>query len=398
MEAIGQLAGGVAHDFNNLLTAILGNLSLIQASLAPGHPARGLAGTAERAAWRAANLTGKLLSFSRRHVLRPEALSLNDALEEVAGLLGRTIDPRIALRTRPAEGLWLVHADPNQINHALMNLCLNARDALAPLLEAGAASGGGPSPVLLLETANVALTEGEARRRLGARAGEFVRLRVSDNGAGIAPEVLPRIYEPFFTTKGPDRGTGLGLALVHGVVQQHQGWIECGSAVGRGTTFDLYLPRHAAAAPEAPAPPRPPPAPGRETVLLADDEGALRNLARAILQRMGYQVLLAADGREAIEVYQRERRRIGAVVLDVTMPRLSGRDALKELRRLDPGLRVLFVSGYPLEHLTEAERQQIDGFVAKPYQPEDLAAAVRAALDRPRPRAAEPEAARSEPA
>jgi PAS domain S-box-containing protein len=383
MEAVGQLAGGVAHDFNNLLTAILGNLSLVQSGLDEGHPARLPAAAAERAAWRAANLTSQLLGFSRRKALRPQPLSLNAALEEMAALLGRTIDPRISLRLQPGEGLWLVFADPNQINHALMNLCLNARDAVAALLEARPDGAAPPRPPqLLLETANFRLGEAEALRRVGARPGEFVRLRVCDNGGGIPAEVLPRIYEPFFTTKGPDKGTGLGLSLVLGVVQQHHGWIECRSTVGEGTCFDLFLPRHAVAAADAPSPARPLLARGHETVLLADDEQALRALGQVILQRQGYRVLLAGDGQEALEVFQREGGGVALVVLDLSMPRLSGRDALRELRRLDPGVRVLIASGYAPESLSDEEHEQISGFVGKPFRAEDFAAAVRAALDR----------------
>jgi PAS domain S-box-containing protein len=386
MEAVGQLAGGVAHDFNNLLTAILGNLALVQATLAEGHAARPAAGAAERAAWRAAHLTRQLLGFSRRTVLRPEPLDLNATLDEVASLLGRTIDPRNALETVPTAGLWAVLADPNQMNHVLMNLCLNARDALTPLLEPGAAPSLGrraaAAPRLVLETANVRLEETEVRRRMEARAGEFVRLRVRDNGTGIPPEVMPRIFEPFFTTKGQDRGTGLGLTMVFGIVQQHDGWIECDSAVGRGTCFDLFLPRQNADAPAAVEPHRPAAPRGHETVLLVDDDVGLRNMGRNVLQRQGYRVLVAGDGLQAVELFRRERARIDLVVLDLTMPRLSGRDAFHLLRKIDPAAAVVFASGYNAEQLTHEEHTQSYGFLGKPYRPEDLATAVRAALDR----------------
>jgi PAS domain S-box-containing protein len=386
MEAVGQLAGGVAHDFNNLLTAILGNLSLLRSSLPGGEPSRARVETAERAAWRAADLTRQLLGFSRRAVLRTEPTSANQTVEEVVALVGRTIDPRIRLEVRKAPDLWLVRADPGQMSQVLMNLCLNARDALLPLLEGGTAplapSGGRPACTVLLETANVALDEGGLREHPEGRAGEFVRLRVCDTGTGIAPDVLPRIFEPFFTTKEQGKGTGLGLAMVFGIVQQHHGWVECSSAVGRGTCLDIYLPRDAGAVEAAAAEAPPELAEGCETVLVVDDEPLLRDLARAILEGQGYKVLLAGDGVEAVETYRRERSDL--VVLDLTMPRLSGREALRHLREIDPEVRVLFASGYTAEHLRDEEHRQVLGFVKKPYRPEDLAYAVRTALDRGR--------------
>jgi PAS domain S-box-containing protein len=379
MEAVGQLAGGVAHDFNNLLTAVLGNLSLLRSGLPAGQPARALVEIAERAAWRAADLTRQLLGFSRRTVLRTEPTSANHTVEEVVGLVGRTIDPRIRLEVSPAPDLWLVRADPAQLSQVLMNLCLNARDALLPLLE------GGPEGAcaIVLETANVALAEDDVPEHPEGRVGEFVRLRVRDTGTGIAPDVLPRIFEPFFTTKGPGKGSGLGLAMVFGIVQQHHGWVECHSEVGRGTRLDIYLPRYAGAVEAASSPEAPPgPSEGHETVLVADDEPLLLGLARAILEGQGYKVLLAGDGVEAVETYRRERSDL--VVLDLTMPRLSGREALRQLRAIDPGVRVLFASGYTAEHLRPEDHEQTLGFVKKPYRPEDLAYAVRAALDRSR--------------
>jgi PAS domain S-box-containing protein len=379
MEAVGQLAGGVAHDFNNLLTAVLGNLSLLRSGLPAGQPARALVETAEKAAWRAADLTRQLLGFSRRTVLRTEPTSANQTVEEVVGLVGRTIDPRIRLEVSAAPDLWLVQADPAQLSQVLMNLCLNARDALLPLLEDGPEG----ACAVALETANVALGEGDVHEHPQGRAGEFVRLRVRDTGTGIAPDVLPRIFEPFFTTKGPGKGSGLGLAMVFGIVQQHQGWVECHSEVGRGTCLDIYLPRYAGPV-EAAQPAEAPPAlaEGNETVLVVDDEPLLRGLARAILEGQGYKVLLAGDGVEAVETYRRERSDL--VVLDLTMPRLSGREALRHLRAIDPEVRVLFASGYTAEHLRPEDHEQTLGFVKKPYRPEDLAYAVRTALDRGR--------------
>jgi signal transduction histidine kinase/CheY-like chemotaxis protein len=390
MEAVGQLACGVAHDFNNLLTAILGNLALLQGHLLPDDPNRALLEATERAAWRAASLSRQLLGYSRRTLLPPQALNANTILVEVMGLLKRTIDPRICLRTKSTADLWQVEADPNQLSQVLMNLCLNARDAVQQLLDGARVdregSRGQRQATIVLETANVVLSPADGRDRPQARAGEFVRLCVRDNGTGIAPEVQAHLFEPFFTTKEPGKGTGLGLAMVLDIVSQHHGWVEFHSALDQGTRFDVYLPRHRA--PVAPsnrlAAPRPS-CVGQETILLVDDEALVRNLGRTILERFGYHVLLANDGQDALDVYRRQQRPIDLVVLDLTMPRLSGREALRQLREIDPAVRILYASGYSAEHLTAEDHEHSCGFVSKPYRPEDLAHAVRAALDRPRP-------------
>jgi len=240
---------------------------------------------------------------------------------------------------------------------------------------------------VLLETANVVLNADDVCEHVQCRPGEFVRLRICDNGTGISPEARAHIFEPFFTTKGPGKGTGLGLAMVFGIVQQHQGWIECHSIQGQGTRFDIYLPRHHAPVAPAVTPPPTPrqPSGGHETILLVDDESLVRNLGRTILGNLGYRILLANDGQEAIEVYQSEQQRIDLVILDLTMPRVSGRDALRQLLEINPNVRILFASGYTAEHITEEDHEHIYGFVSKPYRPEDLALAVRTALDVQRP-------------
>jgi two-component system, cell cycle sensor histidine kinase and response regulator CckA len=364
MEAVGQLAGGIAHDFNNLLTAIFGNLSMLRAALSEGDPNRVLIASAEQAAARAGGLSNQLLSMARRTVLNPQSTNLNQTIDEVIGLLHRTIDPRIELAAKREPDLGRVLADASQMHQVLMNLCLNARDAMP--------DGGR----LSIETSNFTLDAESARLHLLGRPGDFVRLRVSDTGCGIPPEIRPRIFEPFFTTKGPGQGTGLGLAMVFSIVKQHQGWIDCYSEPGKGTRFDIYLPRHATPDDTQPAPAASsPPAFGRETILLADDEAVLRDLGRAVLERYGYQVILACDGQEAVEIYRRERSRIDLIILDQTMPRLSGSEALQMLRAEDPTVNVVLSSGYP-----EPPGDAV-GFISKPYRPEDLLAAVRAALD-----------------
>ncbi len=370
MEAVGQLAGGIAHDFNNLLTGILGNLSLALTDLSTDHPSHELLASAEVAALRAAELTRQLLGFSRRAPLVSQPLNLNASVEETVRLLRHTVDPRIDIQVKPAHDLWRVHGDPSQIGQVLLNLCLNARDAMP--------DGG----KLCLETANVRLDDEAPRISLDGRPGDYVRLRVSDSGVGISTEVMERIFEPFYTTKEPGRGTGLGLAMVFGIVKQHEGWIECRSTVGDGTTFDVYLPRLIV--------PAAAPAPlsvndvrgGSETILLADDEAVVGRLGQTILERHGYRVLSAQDGAEAVAIYQRLGSTIDLVILDLAMPRLSGSEALGELRKINPAVPVLISSGYSREEdLRSVSEAGVLGFVAKPYRPADLARRVRAALD-----------------
>jgi PAS domain S-box-containing protein len=242
MEAVGRLAGGVAHDFNNLLTAITGNLTLLLREVSDDDPRREWLVATEQVAWRAADLTRQLLGFARQARPRLQPLDLGPCLRETLALLRRAVDPRVEFEARAAADLWLVQADPGQMSQVVMNLCLNARDAMP--------QGGR----LAAEVGNVVLGAAGAPAPAEGRPGEFVRLRVSDNGSGILPEVRPHIFDPFFTTKEHGRGTGLGLAVVFGIVQQHQGWIECRSAAGEGTCFDVYLPRHH----PAPGPPQPP--------------------------------------------------------------------------------------------------------------------------------------------
>jgi PAS domain S-box-containing protein len=365
MEAVGRLAGGIAHDFNNLLTVVLGNLELVRTGAA-GAEADDLLAATERAARQAAELTKQMLGFARRQPPRTVALDLNAVAREAVGLLRRTIDPRVVIRVAAAPDLRPAAADPVQVQQVLMNLCLNARDAMP---------GGG---TLTVETGNAPA----ARPPDGAApaAGGYVRVSVSDTGVGMTEEVRAKVFEPFFTTKDVGQGTGLGLAVVYGVARAHGGWVECTSAPGAGSRFDVYLPRGVTSAEAAARAAETPPPRGRgEAVVVADDEPLVRSLAKSALERHGYRVLLAADGAEAVEVFRRDAAGVALVVLDASMPRMSGREACAAIRAVRPGVPVLFASG----HHATADGPTDPGtrFLHKPYTPSTLAAAVRDILD-----------------
>ena len=369
MDAIGQLAGGIAHDFNNLLTAVIGNLDVLREGLSGEAPDLQLVLAAQAAAERAAALTQRLLGFARRHRLDWRPVPANAPVAEVVAVLERTINPLIEIEARTDPDAWPVFADPDQLNRVLMNLCLNARDAI---------TGRGR---IALETARVPAAEVAALNAPVAGGGDFVRISVSDTGCGMTPEVRARMFEPFFTTKEVGKGTGLGLAMVFAIVRQHKGWIDCASKPGVGTRFDVYLPRAEPAREPRPAPaPAPAPARGHGTVLVVDDEPLVRNLARAALASGGYTVLTATNGREAVELYAARGDEIALVVLDLTMPVLSGHEAFRQLLALSPRVRVLFVSGYSPDQLTDLERERMAGFLKKPYRPHELLVAVEGAL------------------
>jgi CheY-like chemotaxis protein len=331
-------------------------------------PSRESLQAVEKLSWRAAELVRQLLGFSRRSVLRRRPVNLRDEAEALLHILRRVTDPRIQVDGRFAADLWPVLGDAAQIGQVIMNLCLNARDAMP--------EGGR----LFVQGDNVQLDAAAVRLRPGGRAGTFVRLRVTDTGHGMPPEVLAHLFEPFFTTKPPGKGTGLGLAMVFDIVEQHQGWIECESNVGVGTRFDVYLPVHVGEPAVTPATPAPPAATGRGTILFADDEPAIRTLAREWLEAGGYTVLLAQDGQEALDAYRARQGSIDLVILDLIMPRLSGRDAIAALKELDPHVRLLGTSGASVEQRAEFGAHEFAAFLAKPYTREDLLAAVQAAL------------------
>jgi PAS domain S-box-containing protein len=372
MEAIGQLAGGVAHDFNNLLTLIKAYSGLVADQLDEGSAIKSDVVEIQRAAGRAASLTQQLLAFSRKQILQPRVLDLNRVSRDLEPMLRPLIGDNIQIVTKPGASLGRVKADPGQIEQVLINLSLNARDAMP--------SGG----TLTIETANVELDEAYHGRHAVIAPGPYVLLAVSDTGVGMDEDTRSRVFEPFFTTKPVGKGTGLGLSTVYGIVKQSSGYIWVYSEPQRGTTFKIYLPRlvadeigattteHPAVVPES----------GSETVLLVEDEPAVRSLARRILERYGYTVLEARDGKDALRVAEHYRQPIQLLVTDMMMPELSGRDVWTALSAKRSDLRVLYMSGYTNDDMMR--RGFLDAgaaFLQKPFTETDLARAARTVLD-----------------
>jgi PAS domain S-box-containing protein len=360
LESIGRLAAGIAHEFNNMLTAILGNASLLMRSAPPAGQDFELASAIERTAWRAADLTRQLLGFSRQTLLWLRPVDLSEVVREVADAAGRDLPPGVTLDVRCGDGLWTVQADPGQLAQVLRQLCRFGADSMP---------GGG---TLGVEAVNV-----DVGRDAGgdARPGEHVRLSVWDTGPGLAADVVGSVFDPFSATRPLGEGAGLALAWAHGIVRQHQGWIECHSSAGKGTRFVIHLPRAGDGVAQSAVPDRAAAPGGLRRVLLAEDNDTLRSLAAAYLRQGGYEVVLAADGREAVEVYRREHVRIDLVLLDQMMPHLTGREALEQMRGVEPGVRAVLVTGSP----GSAEDAGIP-VVRKPYRERDLLLAVEAAL------------------
>ncbi len=370
MEAVGQLAGGIAHDFNNLLTAILGNTQLLLRDLPPGDAKRGDVEEIRKASERAASLTRQLLAYSRRQMLQPEVLNLNGVVAEMDKMLRRLIGEHIALVTVLAPDLGHVRADPNQLEQVIVNLAVNARDAMA--------QGG----TLTIETANVDLDETYAQTHLGSVPGPYTMLAVTDTGVGMDAGVRAHLFEPFFTTKEVGRGTGLGLATVYGIVKQSDGYISVYSEVGRGSSFKIYLPRIATPSDAPVGPQRGRPARGNETVLVVEDEPAVLTLSRRALETQGYVVLAASDATAALRIVERHGGTIHLLVTDVVMPGLSGRELADKLGAQRPGIRVLYMSGYPGDAVVEhGSLPAGSAFLQKPFSPDSLARKVRDVLD-----------------
>jgi signal transduction histidine kinase len=373
MEAIGQLTGGIAHDFNNMLTVILGYSELMLQRLKADDPLRSEVEQVKEAGVRASMLTRQLLAFGRKQVLQPRVLDLNAVLTNMDQMLQRLIGEDIHLVTMPAPGLRRVRADPGQIEQVIVNLAVNARDAMP--------QGG----KLTIETANVELDNAYAREHVSVRPGSFVMLAVSDTGCGMDRETQARIFEPFFTTKEPGKGTGLGLSTVYGIVKQSDGNIWVYSEPGRGTTFKIYLPRVEGAV-EAVEPGLAPTRAvrGSETVLLVEDENAVRALIRSTLQANGYTVLEAHHGKHAIQIYEQHKGPIHLLVTDVVMPEMSGRELAEHLKTSRPNMKVLFMSGYTDKAIVNhGELDPDTAFLQKPFTPDALARMVREVLDSP---------------
>jgi two-component system, cell cycle sensor histidine kinase and response regulator CckA len=369
MEAVGQLAGGVAHDFNNLLMLIQAHNERLRERLKPAEEAQEDVLQISRAVTRAAALTRQLLAFSRKQILHVKVLDLNEVVTQVAKVLGRLIGTNIELSVRQGPALGRVKADPGQIEQVIVNLAVNARDAMP--------QGGG----LRLETRNVSVKDGDFQNRDSVPAGNYVLLAVSDNGIGMNLETQSRIFEPFFTTKDPGKGTGLGLATVYGVVKQMDGAIRVDSAPGKGTTFEIYLPRVDGSQASDPVlegkktidrGPQ-----GTETILLAEDQDGIRDLVREFLRRKGYTVLFANDGEDALRIAGEHGKGVDLLLTDLIMPNVGGRDLARRLRQQHPKMRVLFMSGYAAPAASGGEGPVLQ----KPFLLDELAHKIRELLD-----------------
>jgi two-component system cell cycle sensor histidine kinase/response regulator CckA len=372
VEAIGRLAGGVAHDFNNALSVVLTYSELVLQDLREGDPVRGDIVEIQRAGQRAARLTQQLLAFSRQQVLQPRVLDLNETLSGMRDMLQRLLGEDVELSLLTSNAIGRVNVDPGQVEQIIMNLAVNARDAMP--------DGG----KLTIETSNFELDAEYAAAHLGATPGRYVLLAVCDTGTGMDADTQARIFDPFFTTKEQGKGTGLGLSTVLGIVQQSGGSISVYSEVGVGTTFKVYLPRTDRAVEQPPSqfPPRADLG-GSETILLVEDEERVREVAGAVLRRRGYEVLPAEDGEQALAVAEQHAEAIDLLITDVVMPRMSGRQLVERLAERRPGLRVLFMSGYTDDAIVHhGVLEQGVEFLQKPLTPNALLKRVREVLDR----------------
>jgi len=373
MEAIGQLAGGIAHDFNNILTAIYGYCSVLQMKVAMDEPFRPEIDHIYAAAERAANLTKSLLTFSRKQIMTPRSVNLNDIVMNVGKLLTRIIGEDIRLKTEFKANPLMILADSGQIEQVLMNLAANARDAMP--------NGG----LLSIDTEVAGLDEEFVHAHGYCAPGEYAVISVSDSGNGMDASTAKKIFEPFFTTKEVGKGTGLGLAIVYGVVKQHNGFVDVYSEAGKGTIFRIYLPLSGAEVVDdevinvldsAPV--------GSETVLVAEDDTSISELIESVLVKFGYDVIIADDGVDAIDKFKANREKVDIIIMDMVMPKKSGREAYQEIIKLRSDVKVLFISGYSPDLLQN--RGFLDtgeDVLIKPFQPLDLVRKVRSVLDTP---------------
>ena len=373
LESVGQLAAGVAHDINNILTVIQGHAGLVLGTLPPDGDAAQSLKQICTASERAASFIRHLLMFSRKQVCQIKILDLNAVLRNLEYMLPRMLAEHIALHTCYQPGLPPIAADTSMMEQIVINLMVNARDAMP--------KGG----QLFMETSAVEIGPAQIRQNPGARAGAFVCLTVTDTGCGMERKVLQRIFEPFFTTKEVGKGTGIGLSTVYGIVQQHHGWVEVASEVGLGTTFKIFLPVAQKPVPAAPvvSPPQTVNG-GEETVLVVEDESHLLEMTRRLLERYHYRILTAPSGVEALQVWEQHEGRIDLLLTDMIMPGdMSGVDLAGELKKRKPGLKVIITSGYSSELVGKDFGQGDILFLAKPYQPQQVARIIRATLDTP---------------
>ena len=370
MESIGTLAGGIAHDFNNLLQVVLGYSDMLLFNKKPSDPEYGSLHAIRQAGMDGGELAKRILACSRRLEPKSRPLNLNNEIRRVGKMLDRTVPKMIRIEIVLADNLMTVNADPGQMEQILLNLAVNAQHAMP--------DGGR----LTIETANTALDEEYARTHLGVEPGKYVLLTFSDTGHGMDKDVMEHIFEPFYTTKGPGEGTGLGLAMVFGIVKSHKGHITCYSESGSGTTFRIYLPAIVQKIEQDAAVTQQMPAFGTETILLVDDEKAIRKIGEQMLRMAGYTVLTATNGIEALEVYISNQDRIALVLLDLIMPEMGGKQCLEELLKIDPKVRVLIASGFAANGQTKGTMSRgAKGFVNKPYNMKEMLQAVREVLD-----------------
>jgi len=370
MDAVGTLAGGIAHDFNNVLTVIVGFGEMLKLRIANDPKAVSDLDEILRAAGRAAVLTRQLLTFARRQIIDVVNLDLNQVIADLEKLLRKVTREDIVIKTFPAAMPVMIHTDRGQVEQVVMNLCLNARDAM---------SEGGQ---LVIETGVTSLEEGYLEQYPYMTAGRYAVLSVSDTGIGMDEKTREHIFEPFFTTKGPDKGTGLGLAMVYGIVKQHNGFIHVYSEPGKGTTFRVYFPEVDAPADAKVIASQGVAHGGSETILLAEDNESVRHLTEQTLASFGYKVLIACDGEEAVDIFRRHQNGIAMAVLDVVMPKIGGKQAYDEMVKIQAGLKVLFLSGYSANAIHESF-VLLPGisFLQKPFAPDALARKVREVLD-----------------
>jgi len=366
MEAIGQLAGGIAHDFNNILTAIRGNAQLITMSTDEESEIAAMAEQISTASTRAADLTSQLLAFARKRKLQVSLVDMHQCVEEVLKLLRHSIDKRISLQTDLRADPPTVHGDSAQLQNALLNLALNARDAMP--------EGG----TLRFTSRTIRMESTDASKwQSQHREGDYVEIAVSDTGLGMSPEVRERIFDPFFTTKEVGKGTGLGLAGVYGCVQSHNGLIRVESTPDEGSTFYVALPLTTEKPAQKPSPARADLLPGTGRVMLVDDEEIVRNFAQRVLESQGYDVIPLADGAEAVDYFRQKHLTVDLVILDMVMPRMDGPTTLRKLRKIDPSVRVLLASGFSKDEVASGLlREGANGFLGKPFSVEELCQAV----------------------